>query len=216
MATTDLKDRAVLCGVAGMHEVTNDWDNVLGLQSLEKLWWHDRSSHSASSDGCNDVRDDVVLCALLGESFREANLGELRGRVIGLAEAAKETSCGCSVDDSAVLLLSEVGPCSTGTLILLATSLVYVLVQSSSYLVGALDVDCGDQVPVGVLHVLEADVAENTGIVDQDIDAAEGVNGSLDDLVTKLDAVVVCNGLASSLLDLVDDDISSLLNRVSI
>lgn len=99
---------------------------------------------------------------------------------------------------------------------IVSASFVYPLVQSSSYLVGALDVDSGDQVPVGVLHVLEADIAQNTGIVDKDVDAAEGVNGSLDDLVTKLDAVVVCNGLASSLLDLVDDDISGLSDRVSI
>lgn len=80
----------------------------------------------------------------------------------------------------------------------------------SSYLVGALDVDCSDQVPVRVLHVLEADVAEDAGIVDQDVDAAESVNGRLDDLVTELDTVVVCHGLAAGLLDLVDDNIGGL------
>lgn len=114
-------------------------------------------------------------------------------RVICLSKATEQTSCGCCVDDSAVLLLSEMRPCCSGTLV--CTS----------------DVDLHDQVPVGVLHVLEADVSENSGIVDQDVDSAKGRNGRVDDLVTVLDRVVVGDGLASGCLDLLDYYIRGLL-----
>lgn len=89
-------------------------------------------------------------------------------------------------------MLAEVGPGGTGAL------------------VGTGDVDLHDEVPVLVCEVLEANVTEDTGIVDEDIDAAKGLDGGVDDLVTILDAVVVGDGLAASGLDLVDDDISSL------
>jgi len=90
-------------------------------------------------------------------------------RVVGLTKATEQTSCGCRVDDSAVLLLSEMRPCRSGTLV--CTS----------------DVNLHDQVPVVVLHVLEADVPEDTGIVDQDIDSAKCLDGRVDDLVTVFD-----------------------------
>jgi hypothetical protein len=67
-----------------------------------------------------------------------------------------------------------------------------------------------DQVPVLVLHVLEADVAQDASVVDEHIDASESLDGRLDDLVTVLDAVVVGNRLAAGGLDLVDDDIGGL------
>ena len=70
--------------------------------------------------------------------------------------------------------------------------------------------DFEDQIPVGILHVLEADVPENAGIVNEDIDAAEVVNGSLDDLFAVLDAIVVCYRVPAVLLDLVDDLLSHL------
>ena len=90
-------------------------------------------------------------------------------RVVGLAKATEQTSSGCRVDDSAVLLLSEMRPCCSGTLV--CTS----------------DVDFHDQVPVGVLHVLEADISEDAGIVDQNVDSAKGLDGCVDDLFTILD-----------------------------
>ena len=77
-------------------------------------------------------------------------------------------------------------------------------------LVCALDVDLVDEVPVLVGQVLEAGVAQDTGIVEQDVDAAEGADGGLDDAVTVLDAVVVGDGLATGLLDLVDYNIGGL------
>ena len=70
--------------------------------------------------------------------------------------------------------------------------------------------DSHDQVPVLVLHVLETDISQDTGIVKQHIDAAIVLDGCLDDLLAVCDAVVVGYCFAASGFDLVDDDISGL------
>ena len=67
-----------------------------------------------------------------------------------------------------------------------------------------------DQVPIRVLHVLEADISQDTGIVDENIDATECLDSGLDDPIAVLDGIVVGDGLAASGLDLVDNYISSL------
>lgn len=54
-------------------------------------------------------------------------------------------------------------------------------------------------------------VAEDTGVVDNNIDTAPLVNDLLDDLVTLGVGVVVGDGLTTSLGDLLDDDIGGLL-----
>jgi hypothetical protein len=48
-------------------------------------------------------------------------------------------------------------------------------------------VDVVDEVPIRLLHVLEADIAQNTRIVDQDIDTTKSINGRLDDVLAILD-----------------------------
>lgn len=73
-----------------------------------------------------------------------------------------------------------------------------------------------DQVPVLVLHVLEADVAEDPGIVEQDVDAAKVLDSRLDDLVAVLHAVVVGDRLAACGFDLVDHDICGLRKYQSV
>jgi hypothetical protein len=73
-----------------------------------------------------------------------------------------------------------------------------------------------DKIPIGIFHVLEADVTKDTSIVDEDIDSSESLDGSIDDLITKLDAVVIGNGLSSSFLDFVHDDISSLVLQLAL
>lgn len=61
-----------------------------------------------------------------------------------------------------------------------------------------------------VFHIFEADVSENTSIVDQDIDAAVGLDGGLNDLIAIGDAVIVGDGLSASGFDLIDDYICGL------
>jgi hypothetical protein len=70
--------------------------------------------------------------------------------------------------------------------------------------------DGNNEVPVLVLHVLEADIAKNAGIVDQHIDTAKVLDGRVNDLVSVRDAIVVCYSLPASSSDLVNDDICSL------
>jgi hypothetical protein len=72
-------------------------------------------------------------------------------------------------------------------------------------------VNAVDEVPVGILHVLEADIAEDTGVVEQNIDTTEVLDGSLDDGLTVLDAVVVGNRLAAGGADLLNNDICGLV-----
>lgn len=77
-------------------------------------------------------------------------------------------------------------------------------------LVGASNVDLDDEIPVLVGQVLEANVTQDTGVVDENIDATKGLEGGLNDSVSILDTVVVSDGLAARSYDLVDDHISSL------
>lgn len=112
-----------------------------------------------------------------------------------MAKVTVQTSSRSGVDDTTILLFSEVGPGGTGNL------------------VGTIDVDLHDEIPVLILEVLETGVTEDTSIVDEDVDAAESLDGSLDNLVTKLDAVVVGDSLATGGLDLVDDNIGCLDGR---
>lgn len=195
VTTTDLEDGTALASVVLVNQNGNEGYNPLRLHERENIWGHDGLGHAAGSNGSNDVGNNVVLGTLLGESLREANHGELGGGVVGLAEVAEQTSSRSGVDDATELLLAEVRPGGT------------------SALVAALDVDLHDEVPVHILHVLEADITEDTGVVDENIDAAESLDSSLDDLVTILDAVVVGNGLATGGLDLVDDNIGSLHDK---
>lgn len=159
-------------------------DNVAILSSSQKCW--------ALTNRSNDVAQNVVLGTLLSKSLGETDHGQLSSRVVGLTKVAEQTRGRGSVDDTAILLFFEVRPGGTGNL------------------VSTLDVDLHDEVPVLVGHVLEANISENTSIVDDNINAAKGLDGRLDDLVAILDTVVVGSSLAASLLNLVDNNVGSL------
>jgi hypothetical protein len=116
-------------------------------------------------------------------------------RVVCLAKRAKQAGGRRGADQPAVLLLAKVRPCRPRALVC------------------ALDVHVVDEIPVRLLHVLEADVAQDAGIVDEDVDAPKRVNGRLDDGLALLDRVVVGDGLASSGADLVDDLVGGLHGR---
>lgn len=70
--------------------------------------------------------------------------------------------------------------------------------------------DLVDQVPILVLDVLEADVSQDTSVVEENINAAECLDGRLNDSLAVLNGVVVGDGLAARGLDLVDYYISGL------
>ena len=70
--------------------------------------------------------------------------------------------------------------------------------------------DLEDQIPIRLLHVLEADIAQDAGVVDEDVDAAKSIDGSLDNGFAILDRVVVGDGLAACGADLVDNLVGGL------
>ena len=70
--------------------------------------------------------------------------------------------------------------------------------------------DSDDQVPIFILHVLEADVSEDARIVDQHINSAEVLDSRFNDTLAVDHIIVVCHGLSPSGSNLVDNDISSL------
>jgi hypothetical protein len=117
-------------------------------------------------------------------------------RVVALSKATKQARGTCCANDTSVLLLPEMWP------------------RRSCAFVCSLDVDLHHQIPVLVFHVLEADVAKDAGVVDEDINPAKGLDGSLDDPVAILDGVVVCDGFTASGCDLFDDLVGSLGKRV--
>ena len=79
-----------------------------------------------------------------------------------------------------------------------------------SDLVCTLHVDLDDQIPILILHILEANVPQDARIVNEHIDPPKRLDGRLNDLVAVLDAFVVRDRLAACGFDLVDDYISGL------
>jgi hypothetical protein len=83
-------------------------------------------------------------------------------------------------------------------------------VSEDSHLVCTVGVNCVDQIPIGILHVLKANIPQDTSVIKQNINATEGLNSGLDDSITVLDAVVVGDGLTAGGPDLLDDNICGL------
>jgi hypothetical protein len=75
-------------------------------------------------------------------------------------------------------------------------------------------VDLHDKIPVDILHILEADVPEDTSVIDEDINATEIGDGGANDGLAILDAVVVRHGRSAGPPDLFNDDIGSLRSQI--
>jgi hypothetical protein len=67
-----------------------------------------------------------------------------------------------------------------------------------------------NQIPILVCHVLEADIAKDTSVIEEDIDPAVVLDGGFYDLFTIFDAVVVGDCFAACGFDFVDDYICGL------
>lgn len=91
---------------------------------------------------------------------------------------------------------------------------IYLRILGVSHLVCTVGVNTVDQIPICVLHVLEADIPKDTGVVEKHIDAAKVLNGRLDNRLAVLHAVVVGDRLTAGGADLIDDNICGL-RRVS-
>ncbi|KAI3479441.1 hypothetical protein L1887_58459 [Cichorium endivia] len=224
-AGTALEDVARNLLVLGGDEVGDNGDDVVGREVLEHLGGHDGGGELTGGDGGEDVGEDVVLGALDGERLAETDHGVLGGGVVGLAEVAVDTGSRRGIDDAAELLLAHVGPCGLGTGVragdvdgrdlvplLVAHRLEAVGMQKTSVVSELfLDLRAGSRPTKGRETQYARLVTQDTGVVDEDVDAAPLVDGLLDDLLAIGVRVVVGDGLAAGLLDLLDDDIGSLL-----
>jgi hypothetical protein len=100
---------------------------------------------------------DVVLGALYRQHPGEADQAGLGRAVVGLAEVAEDAGRRGSVDDAAVVLFAHHAPGGQGDV------------------EGALEVDVDDRLELLRVHVLERSVSQDAGVVDDDVDLAEGV-----------------------------------------
>jgi hypothetical protein len=107
--------------------------------------------------------------------------------IVGLSKVAVDTTCAGGVDDSAVLLLEHVRVCGLGDL------------------VGASGVDSHDDVPLLISHVGEGLVTEDSGVVDENVNAAVVVDCGFDDSFSIEDVGFVADCGTAHLLDFVDD-----------
>ncbi|KAG9533311.1 multifunctional beta-oxidation protein-like protein, partial [Aureobasidium melanogenum] len=139
--------------------------NIVRLEGLDHLLGHDGTGHVCTSIWCNGVDQDVILLTFSSKSSGETKDTALGGGVVGLAEVTVDTTGAGSVDDSAVLLLQEVRPCSLGNL------------------VGSSQVNIQNLIKLLVVHVGKGLVAEDTCVVDNDVNATISINGGLDDCI---------------------------------
>ena len=77
-------------------------------------------------------------------------------------------------------------------------------------LVCTLDVNFHNEIPISIRHILKTNVSEDSSIVDQDVYSSESFDGCVDNCFSIFDTVVVCNGLSTLGLDLIDDRICGL------
>jgi hypothetical protein len=80
----------------------------------------------------------------------------------------------------------------------------------STHLKSTVAVNFHNKIPIRILHVLKADIPEDTGIIYENINTAETGNGGVNDLFTKLDTVIVGYSLATCFLNFLDDNIGGL------
>lgn len=117
---------------------------------------------------------------------------KLGSRVVGLSKVAEDTAVGRSHDDSPELLLLEVRPCGSGGD------------------EAGLQVNVTDLVPVVVGDVGQRFVAQDSGVVDKNVDSAELSDCRVDDLVSLDHRVVIGHRDAASICNLLYDNIGGV------
>ena len=124
--------------------------------------------------------------------------GGLGRAVVGLAEVAPQAGRRGDVHDPAV------------------AGLLHEWRGVASSVEGPLLVDGHHGVVVGLVHLDQGPVADDAGVVDEDVDGAEGVHGGGDDstgAVEVIDPVSIGHGRTSPCLDLLDHLIGGILGR---
>ena len=182
----DLEEPAVLFARV-VTEPRDERRDVLGLQRVEELLREHGLGESRAGEGGDRVDEDVLLLPLDRQRARETDEAELRHGVVRLAEVAVDPGGRRREDDAAVAGVAHVVPRG---------------VRDAE---AAEDVDAVDEVPVLRRHLLERRVAQDPGVVHDDVDPLPRVERRLNDLRAVLNGVVVGNGFSARFLDLVDD-----------
>ena len=122
-----------------------------------------RVGHPGRGTGCQRVHAHVVVGPLLRQDVHQSEHAHLRGTVVRLSEVAEYAGTRTGEDDAPVVLGVHQRPCRV------------------RHVGGAVQMDVDDDVPLVEGHVLECLVAQDAGVVDQDVDPAERVHGGLHD-----------------------------------
>ena len=179
---------------------------VVGLKGLNNLLGHDGAGHLGTGVRSNGVDEDVVLLALESKRLGETEDTALGRGVVGLTEVSVNTAGRGGVEDASILLLQHVWPSS-----------LCDGVRSEQ-------VNLVDDIPLVVCHVGKGLVAEDTGVVDDNVDATPCVNSSLDDSLAVLNISLVANSLTTEFLNflnnivrvdqIVDNDLCASLSQL--
>lgn len=85
-----------------------------------------------------------------------------------------------------------------------------MIIHSLAYFEGPFNVNFYRQVPVGIGHVLKGGIAQDAGIVDENIYASKLLNSSLNDHVTIFNAIIVCDGFPAGGFNLIYNNVGGL------
>ena len=146
--------------------------------------------HPGLGDRGEGVDADAAFAAFLRQRAGEPGHARLGGGVVRLAVVAEQPREAAGVDDRAATFAVE-----------------HVQVDGPRDGVQRLGVHLHHQVPHALLHLEKALVAQDSSVIDEDVDAAEAVERGLENVLTAFDGgdvVVVGDGLTASLTDLVD------------
>ncbi|MNO40622.1 hypothetical protein D3C76_307760 [compost metagenome] len=179
-ATTDLEQAASVCAFLAaqpthQRRAVFDFDFVVQLLGKQTAGDH----HPGSGDRGDGVDPDVLARAFNGQRVGKTDQARLGSGIVALAEVAEDARTGRSHHDTAVAFITHDRPHGVG--------------QAE----GALDVNVLDQVPLLFGHLVERTVAQDAGVVDQDVNRTEDLKRGGDDFVALGHRVVVGDSLAT-------------------
>src|SRR5262245_47433119 len=163
--------------------------HLLDARLLLFTLYRNRADHAAPGERRDAVRAHVVLRHVERDRLRQADDAELRRRVVRLAEVADQAGGRRHVDVGARLLRLEVGR------------------RGARDVEGTVEVHVDDRAPFLERHIEEEAVAQDAGVVYDDVYGLIGIESTLDDPVRgfpRSDAIGAGDGLAAFRLDLVD------------
>ena len=182
-------------------EVDDPGGHVVGVPCVEAFRLRDVAErafrHPRARARRDGVRRDTVLRHLLRDAERERDETGLREVVVRLPGVAEQTRLRRRMDQTAVNRLAR-----------LLRLVPPVHARELGRREVPLAVDGDDRVPLGLFHVEGHAVAEDPGVVDEDVQIAERLDGLIDHVLGALevcDVVEVRRGFAAHRLDLVDD-----------